>query len=265
MVDCHVHSNFSGDSEMDPDAACLSAIKQGLLGISFTDHLDYDYPGYDEYFYINFDQYSLYMDALQKKYAERIKVLKGIEVGIQPHVIADSLKIIEKYDFDVVIASVHIVDKKDLHNGDFSRDKTQKEAYRAYLQEVLNMVKTVDNFDILGHMDLIRRYGSYSTNTLSYNEYADVIDSILKALIQKGKSLEVNASGYRYKLNSTLPDYDILKRFKELGGENVCFSSDAHFPQHIAYKFDVIRELVKKAGFRYSVYYEKRKAVHLKL
>jgi len=44
MFDSHVHSLFSGDSEMDLNAACTNSIEKGLEGIAFTDHLDIDYP-----------------------------------------------------------------------------------------------------------------------------------------------------------------------------------------------------------------------------
>jgi len=39
MYDCHVHSSFSGDSNMDPKIAINTAMKLGFEGISFTDHL----------------------------------------------------------------------------------------------------------------------------------------------------------------------------------------------------------------------------------
>jgi len=55
MYDCHVHSSFSGDSNMDPKIAINTAMKLGFEGISFTDHLDIDYPDYDDVFMIDFD------------------------------------------------------------------------------------------------------------------------------------------------------------------------------------------------------------------
>jgi len=68
------------------------------------------------------------------------QVLKGIEVGIQPHVIEESNDIVKKYDFDIVIGSIHVVDKTDLHNGDFCRNKSKNEAYLRYLEAVLECI-----------------------------------------------------------------------------------------------------------------------------
>lgn len=157
MFDCHVHSNFSGDSEMDCHSALEKAQDIGLKGIAFTDHLDYDYPDYDDVFMIDFDEYSEFMDKIKEEYNKKLIVLKGIEVGIQPHVLDDSLEVVEKYDFDIVIVSTHVVDKLDLHNGDFCKGKTRREAYERYLEAVLESISSFKNFDILGHIDLIRR------------------------------------------------------------------------------------------------------------
>ncbi len=261
MYDCHVHSNFSGDSNMDAYTAVNTAYDLGLEGIAFTDHLDYDYPDYDEVFLIDFDKYSTYFDLLKLNNLEKIKVLKGIEVGIQPHVVKDSLEIVKKYDFDIVIASVHIVDKLDMHNGDFSKGKTKFQSYTRYFKEVLEAINLFDNFDILGHMDLVRRYGCYDDKTIEYDEYSLYIEPILKKLASMGKGIEINSSGFRYGLNSPMPDFDFFKRFKELGGEIVCTSSDAHTPDYIGYKFDYLKEILLKAGFKYTAHFENRKPV----
>jgi len=83
MYDCHVHSSFSGDSNMDPKIAINTAMKLGFEGIY--------YPDYDDVFMIDFDK-----DRLKRDYSGKIKVLKGIEVGIQPHVIEESNDIVKK-------------------------------------------------------------------------------------------------------------------------------------------------------------------------
>jgi histidinol-phosphatase (PHP family) len=90
MFDSHVHSSFSGDSDMPAETACETAIKLGLSGIAFTDHLDIDFPDFDVKFLIDFEQYSSVMDEIKSRFESGLKVLKGIEVGIQPHVIEES-------------------------------------------------------------------------------------------------------------------------------------------------------------------------------
>ena len=40
LVDYHVHTSFSYDSEEDLNTMCEKAIELGLSEIAFTDHLD---------------------------------------------------------------------------------------------------------------------------------------------------------------------------------------------------------------------------------
>ena len=265
MFDCHVHRQFSGDSNLNPEIACNTAIQKGLEGITFTDHLDYDYPDFDDTFLIDFDRYSEYMDKLKLEYRDKLRVLKGIEVGIQPHVVEDTQKTVEQYDFDFVIGSIHIVDRTDLHNGDYCKDKTKEESYNGYLNEVLKNIKLFNNYDVIGHIDLIRRYGDYDDKTLELKDFKDVFDAILTRIVHDGKGIEVNTSGYKYNLNSTMPDFEIVKRFKELGGEIICLGSDAHYEKHIAYKFDYAKEMILRAGFEYTAHFEGRKPVFTKI
>lgn len=265
MHDSHVHSNFSGDSQMDPKQACEFAINIGLGGLTFTDHLDIDYPEYDNIFLIDFEKYCIYMNKLKSCYDRRLKILKGIEVGLQPHVYDKSLEIINKYDFDFVIASVHIVDRLDLHKGEYTTAKSQQEAYSGYLNEVARVVKDFDHFHVLGHLDLIRRYGDYPIKNLKYSDFSDIIDDILTTLIKKGKGIELNTSGFRYGLSSPMPNFDVVGRFRELGGEILTLGSDAHSTAHLGFKFGEMLEMIKQTGFHYVTHFEGGKPVFLKI
>lgn len=265
MFDCHLHSYFSCDSEMQPEAACEKAISLELQGIAFTDHLDYDYPDLDLSFMIDFRLYSEYMDELKIKYKENLKILKGIEVGIQPHVIEDTNSLVNEFDFDFVISSTHIIDKLDPYTGAYYEGKDKKQSDTRYLQEILHSVTNFKNYDVIGHIGYIRRYGPYGDKNFKYSDYIDLADSILETIINDGKGIEVNTSGYRNGLESPVPDYDIVKRYRELGGEIVTIGSDAHYPEHIGDGFELVKEQLKNLGFNYFTYFEGRKPVFVKL
>lgn len=267
MFDCHIHSDFSGDSSMAAEVACDTAIIRGLSGLAFTDHLDIDFPDFDIEFNINFDVYSEFMDKLKNKYSGKLKVLKGIEAGIQAHVIEETQAIIENYDFDYVIGSVHIIDGMDPYQKIFYEGKTKDAAYKRYLEEVLSAISSFDQFDVLGHIDYIVRNGGYDDRSLRYADYRDLIDSIFKMLAIKGKGIEINTASYRDKPGINTPQYDImlLKRFRELGGELICLGSDSHSPEHIGYKFKYFQEMLLEAGFAHTVHFEYRKPVFDKI
>ena len=44
-ADCHMHTNFSTDSETPIEEQVEQAIRLGMEHICFTDHMDMDYPG----------------------------------------------------------------------------------------------------------------------------------------------------------------------------------------------------------------------------
>lgn len=250
---------------MDASKACEQAILIGLDGISFTDHLDIDYPPCAEVFEFNFDKHFEHIEDVKKKFCNRINVIRGLEVGIQEHVIDESVTLIDKYQFDIVIGSLHVLEKLELHNGDYCRGKSKKEAYEGYFNELFKLFSKFENFDVLGHIDIIRRYGDYEDKSLKYSEFADLIDATLKILIEKGKGIEVNTSGFRYNLGSPLPGTEIIKRYRELGGEIITVGSDAHSISHIGYNFDCVKDELISAGFKYYTYFEKRKPVFSKL
>lgn len=267
MFDSHVHSFFSGDSEMDTKQACNAAEDSGLSGIAFTDHLDIDFPDFDEKFMIDFEEYSHYMDNLKSYYNNRLKILKGVETGIQPHVIDETNNIISKYSFDYVIGSIHIIDGNNPYYKGFYDNKTKNEIYSRYLELILYMINNYNNYDIVGHFDFIARKSNYNDNTLRYNEHSDLFDEIFKVLIQNGKGFEINTAYYRN--TPLLPektfDISLLKRYKELGGEIICIGSDAHHVEYIGYKFNQIVNILFNFGFKYLTYFEDRKPYFYKI
>ncbi len=265
MFDCHMHTKFSTDSNMDAVEACNKAIALGLDGIAFTDHLDLDYPGTDESWIIDFKQYFSQITAIKEKYEGRLNVLRAIEVGIQPHVIDESLRVVKSVPFDYVLASVHVIDKIDPYARVYYEGKSREEAYRRYLEEIYFMITHIDDFDMVGHFEYIIRYARYADRSIRYADHSDVFDSILKELIKQGRGFEVNTGTYRNPSDSAEYDISVLKRFRELGGELVCLGSDAHRVNHIGLRFDDFSQMILNAGFKYTVHFEERKPVWDKL
>lgn len=264
MFDCHMHTKFSTDSVMNAEDACEAAVKYGLKGIAFTDHLDIDYPG-EESFLIDFDQYFKDISDVQKTYSEKLKVLKAVEVGIQPHVLEDSLKIVNNYPFDYVLASIHVVDGIDPYRREYYMNKSKKEAYERYLNEIFFLIQHFKSFDMVGHFEYIIRYANYDNKSLRYADHSDLFDSIMKELIYQGRGFEVNTGTYRNPMPDVEYDVEVLKRYRQLGGELICLSSDAHRTEHIGMHFDFYTQMLRDAGFGYTVHFEDRKAVFDKI
>ncbi|WOV88481.1 histidinol-phosphatase HisJ family protein [Sporosarcina oncorhynchi] len=257
MFDYHMHSSFSADCTIDMEDMVKAAIAKGLEEICFTEHIDYDYP--DENFVFDFDKqkYDERIIALREKYAGRIRIKKGVEIGVQPHILGQYDALMEKESFDFIICSMHTVNRKGLHFGEIFEGRSVEQASQLYYDELLYCVKNYDNYSILGHIDLIKRYAP----ELVANDFHDVLREIFNVIIPAGKGIELNTSGVRYGLPNGLPSDDVLELYKQSGGEIITLGSDAHKPEDIAFQFKESRELLKSIGFNYVTTFEDRKPI----
>lgn len=264
-ADVHMHSTFSHDSESTPEQMVQGAIEKGLEMLCFTDHYDKDNMDWGPEDIFVPEEYFRVMEPLREKYKDQIDVRIGVEIGLQPH-LADYYKtFVHSYPFDFVIGSVHSIHRQDIALDNFFEGKTDEEVYRAVLEETLEDVRVCGSFDVLGHLDYMTRYGKEREKSYSYEKYADLIDEILRTLIEKGKGLELNMAGFKYGLPYAHPHMDVLKRYRELGGEILTVGADGHKPEHIAYDFYKVTDILKGCGFAYYTEFKNRKAVFKQL
>lgn len=262
LHDFHMHSAFSADSNTPAELMAARAVDLGLSGICFTDHQDTDAPIKDPLFEVNFEQYFSSLMQLRELYRGKLDIGIGMEYGIQPH-LADDLKYLTtKYSYDFIIASVHFLYGSDPYYSDFFDGRDEAQVYHDYFCYQLDCLKALSNFDTLGHLDYVTRYGPDRKHVYSYKKFADSIDPLLKHIITSGKCLEVNTGGYRH-VGETNPCIDILRRYRELGGERITIGSDAHNPGHMALEFNRTEELLKSLGFTYYVIFQERKGTEV--
>jgi histidinol-phosphatase (PHP family) len=264
MYDYHVHSSFSSDCAINIEDMIRKAIEIGMKEICFTDHIDYDYRDPSISFEFDIPQYICELGRLKKKYEAQIKILKGIEIGIQPHICDKCNILVDNEAFDFVISSIHTCEKKDLHVGEFFIGKTPHEAYTKYFQELFTCVKEFKNFNVLGHMNLLKRY-HHHVKIQDIKNYFDIIEEIFQLLIYRGQGIEINTSGFRYGLEETIPSKEVLQLYKSLGGEIITMGSDAHKPQDLAYQFDYVNHLLREIGFKYICTFEHMQPHFIKL
>lgn len=263
-IDTHSHSDFSPDSQMSVKQAAQAAFDAGLGGFAITDHLDLKAPGGDTRFAFDPAEQQMVIESVAKDFP--LKILKGVEIGLQPENIDDIRVFLKDFEFDTVIASIHFVDGVDPYTGGYYEGKEEKQAYGRYLQLTYDMIRTYGDFDILGHFDYIARYAPYSKRIIRYKEYSDELDSIFRFMIYNGKALEINTNTYRVRNgHSPVLDPDILKRYAQLGGELLTVGSDAHSPERFGEQFEHYMAFARQCGLRYVSYFEKRKPFLLKI
>lgn len=263
FYDYHMHCSYSDDSKTPMKDMIGKSISLGLKEICFTDHVDYDVIGKPN-ITIDYNKYFEEIAFNKNKYAYSISIKTGIELGLQPHILDKYSKDIKDHDFDFVIGSIHAIDRKELFTGDFHKGKTQHEAYEGYYKSLLDIVNSFNDYSVLGHVDLIKRYGNYP-NVLDDNLFTDYLEAILKKVIENGKGIELNTSSFRYKLPDLTPSINILKMYKDLGGEIITVGSDSHNPEQVASKFEHVHNVLRDIGYKYTCRFNKMNPEFIKL
>lgn len=149
----------------------------------------------------------------------------------------------------------------DPYYSEFFEGKTDTQAFKEMMDETIKNIQLYTDYDSLGHLDYIVRYGRNREKEYSYQKYRDEIDFILKYLIEHGKGLEVNTAGLKYGLPFAHPHPDIIKRYVQLGGEIITIGSDAHRPEHVAYDFEKVKPLLAECGVKYFTKFKERKPI----
>ena len=258
--DYHSHTNHSFDSDAPPDVMVKQAIKLGLEELVITDHIDFTFPDCK---IVSPHGVAANVAAIREtaeRFKRQIKLPVGVELGLRPDCADICRDIVTAFDFDFVIGSVHEVDGVDFYYyPELFGNNTKQQAYDKYFETTLSVVQTCDYYDVLGHLDYVERYATYADARLDYNNHREIVDAILRVLIDKGKGIEINTSGLAYGLGRTHPQAAIVARYAELGGEIITIGSDAHKPGRIAFGFDVVEDMLRELNIKYIARFDGRK------
>lgn len=271
LADFHMHTEFSADSKAPLSSMVEGAINKGLKHICITEHMDHDFPLYDPpienlNWEVNVDSYLYELLNARQKYEKDINVGFGIELGLQESAFRANALTAKGHEFDFIIGSIHLVNKMDPWFPAYFEGRDDRAAFEDYFKAIKSNIQRFNNFDVLGHMDYVVRYSPNKDANYNPMDYSDLVDDILTTLIENEKGIEINTSGlYNNGMKYPNPHPDILKRYKELGGEIVTIGSDAHKPENIALSFDIAEEMLVNAGFKYYTTFEQRVAHFNKL
>ena len=266
LFDSHTHSKNSSDAFDSVHDICSSALHKGLLGICITDHFDCNAIGtLGDYNTIR----QSYEDVLKAReaFAGKLTISRGIELGqpLENEAAAKEVLSIGSYDF--ILGSMHNnPGEEDFYLMDYSEPKVViRDLLNRYFVELKNHVSS-GYFDVLGHLTYpIRHIWGKHRIPVRLEEYQEGIDEVLRTLALTGKGMEINTSSIRQGMGFTMPTVQIVKRFRELGGEIITTGSDAHRQQDVGGALDMGMEVAKEAGFKYIAFFRERKPNMFKL
>lgn len=261
--DQHIHTKYSVDSKQEIEPLVQKAISNNAKYFVSCDHTDFDLANYHQDWLVDFKKYDEEIEELKVKYP-MITFLKGVELGYRKDHLDDMNKILER-KFDLVNMSIHDDGIHDYYKVSFFQPDKDK-VMNIYLDNILDGVTTFDNFDVLSHIDYGFKTCKLLDPTSDFFKYQDKISEILKVLIKKEKTLEVNI-----KVQNVVNDENcthlrkLLALYKSLGGTRVSLSSDSHVIDAYMTDFDKYQKVIKECGFSYLCYYVNRQERHYEI
>lgn len=244
----HTHTTFC-DGIDTPEEMVLAAIRLGMSELGFSGHA---HMSFDSSYCMSLEgteQYKAEVNRLKLKYADKIKILLGIEQDIYSDTTTDG--------YDYVIGSVHHV----LKNGEYlAVDLSRAEQERiiadyyggdqyAFAEDYYRAVATVYEItkcDIIGHFDLITKFNEagdmYDVN---HPRYRAAALSALDILCATPAAFEINTGaisrGYR---KTPYPDSFILEELKKRGNKLI-YSSDCHNKNYLLTEYEQYLQMIK--------------------
>ena len=258
ISDCHTHTHCSPDASDSVSMMCQAAKSADLYAITITDHCEcnlYWQDGYDQ----TIRQSYLETRQAAIAYTGKLRVLAGIELGQPMQDLAVAEDALSMGELDFVLGSLHnIRGRPDFYELDY-RTESVEDLFNAYLDELMEMVEW-GKFDSLAHLTYPLRYIVGEAGIpLDFVRFDRKMEAILRRLAEKGIALEVNTSGLRQKIGSTLPGMDIIRRFRECGGKYVTLGSDSHRWKDVGAGLQEGIRLLREAGFTHYTLFEKRR------
>ncbi|MFX0015869.1 MAG: histidinol-phosphatase HisJ [Candidatus Hermodarchaeota archaeon] len=257
LWDYHTHCYLCNHAIGSIEDYVRSAIEYRISEIGISDHFPMELlPEHFHIYAMKLDAFPSYIDEikrLRKKYSSQINIKVASEVDFFPKAFEEYKQIVSLFSdsLDFIIGSIHAVPWPGL--GAIPIDEKQAipiikeigvdKAYLEYYNSVLRMVQT-KFFDIIGHLDLPKKYGLLPENNDGiWEKVLQILDEVEK----NGMAVEINTSGYRRQIYQPFPSEQIIL---ELIQRKVplALGSDAHAPQDIGFKFQEIIKKLKKWG-----------------
>lgn len=232
------------------------AIDIGLAEIGFSDHMPLLHT-FDSTLTMSWDELPFYIADVKKLKEEyrRIEIKLGIEVDYVKGREAELKSLIDDFDFDYVLGSVHFLE------GWGIDDRRYIDNYQNY--DILDLYKRyfslVDEaarsglFDIIAHPDLIKKYGFRPESDIS-----EIYEETAKSIAEADVAIEISSAGLRKPVKEIYPTQNFIDIcFRR--GVPIVVGSDAHHPNDVGRDFNFLLESAAKAGYDKIASYTKRK------
>ncbi|MDU9048738.1 MAG: histidinol-phosphatase [Candidatus Electrothrix sp. Rat3] len=244
--DHHVHTRFCNHAVGEMEEYVTAAINKGLRSLTFLEHLECGLS-YSPQIWLTpelFQRYFQEGERLREKYADRITVRLGAEIGYNPGAVDALLAMLAAFPFAHRGLSCHFFFDGHEHLNMLSRRTDHIRKIAAFgTEEILdtyfsNLIQGCQDIpcDKLCHLDAALRHNAPVLTTHHYT----LIKELFAVMLEKNIALEVNTSGYEL-LSRPYPAIALIQQARQLGIPLI-IGSDAHRPEQVGRFFERVAE-----------------------
>jgi histidinol-phosphatase (PHP family) len=244
IVDYHVHTAFSSDAEGSMQEYLVKARERKIDEIGFSDHLVLKHL-YDRSDFLVSEMPAYVNEFLGLKEKSEVPIKLGIEIDFFRDKVDEIRNFIQKYPFDYVIGSIHVIDDWIIDEASTIQEYSKRNVSQVY-DDYFQLIRELCDYrlcDILAHPDLIKIFGFRPDRDLTriYEETAE-------ALARAEMCAEINPRGL---IRPCCEIYPSLQFLTILHAHNVpvTLGSDAHAPKELGLNLAEAVRLAKKAGY----------------
>ncbi|MBN2449362.1 MAG: histidinol-phosphatase HisJ family protein [Lentisphaeria bacterium] len=250
FVSYHCHSVWS-DGRASIEAMVAAAETAALAEFGLSDHLvltPYDDSNALEWSMPrNGREVRDCLDSLRRvSEGAALPVRVGVEADYFPETWRELGRLLDDLDLDFVIGSVHYADRFPIDcSARFWAPLSGEQVtavHRLYWQRVRELAEC-GLFDIVGHLDLPKKFGYAPETDLSAS-----VDAALDAVAASGMTMELNTAGWDKPCAEAYPSIGLL-RAACARGIPVLLSADAHAPGEVARHYARGAAWLRQAGY----------------
>ena len=264
LWDYHVHTKLCNHAIGNVEDYVKQAIKINLGEIGMSGHFpmkllpkeSHDYAmGINE-----FPEYLAECKRVKNRYKDEITVKIASEVDYSPSSFQGYKKLVSPHleKMDYLIGSIHVIKIPETEtfaiDGPIANEKFylfgENRIFIAYYNTLIQMVKDGSDFyNIIGHLDLPKKYGNFLGET---EEIWEKIEILLDLIQKQELVVEINHSGYYKPVGIQYPDDKIIRELvkREIP---IVLGSDSHNPKYLAYNFDKTLSKLKRMQFEEKI------------
>jgi histidinol-phosphatase (PHP family) len=207
------------------------------------------------------DEYVAGVEEARRRYPGMV-IRLALEVDYIPGHEGWIRELASRHSWDYFIGSVHYLEAGwDIDNpGKLAqwRGRDTGEVWRRYI-ELLEMAAGSGLFEILGHVDLPKKFGHFPTE-----EVLPHYERVFGLAASSGVAVELNTAGLRKDCREIYPSRAILEAaFRQ--GVKITLGSDAHAPEEVGADFGLALELARGVGYRKSCRFAGRSCQEVEL